>query len=96
MKNNYNSQILEKARVLCQDHEVEVRKIMASEVLGSICSVIPSDMFDLDIYEKVIELVYDSEISVKVVAIELVFQVSEFLSEDIKRTRMVSLFIELL
>ncbi len=75
---------------------MEVRKVMAGEVLMSICSVIPGDMFELDIYEKVIELVYDAEISVKVIAIRLVFKVSEFLGEDLKRTRMVSLFIELL
>lgn len=96
MTANYNPQVLEKARTLCQDHDVEVRKVMAGEVLMSICSVIPSDMFELDIYEKVIELVYDAEISVKVVAIRLVFQVSEFIGEDVKRTRMVSLFVELL
>ena len=41
MKNNYNPMILEKARVLCQDHDVEVRKIMAGEVLVAVCAVLP-------------------------------------------------------
>lgn len=96
MKQNYNSQILEKARVLCQDHDIEVRKIMASEVLEQICQVIPLDMFDMDIYEKIIELVYDQEIHVKVLAIDLVFKVADYFNEEMKRTRITSLFLELL
>jgi hypothetical protein len=32
---------------------------MASEVLEQICRVIPSEMFEMDMYEKIIELVYD-------------------------------------
>jgi hypothetical protein len=32
---------------------------MASEVLEQICAVIPAEMFEMDMYEKIIELVYD-------------------------------------
>jgi len=33
MKDRINNKLLDKARTLCQDHDIEVRKIMASEVL---------------------------------------------------------------
>ncbi len=69
---------------------------MASEVLEQICRVIPSEMFEMDMYEKIIELVYDQEINVKVSAIQLIFKVMEYLNEEMKKTRIVSLFIELL
>jgi len=69
---------------------------MASEVLEQICKIIPCDMFEMDIYEKIIELVYDSEITVKVPAIKLVFNVVEYFNEEMKRVRIVALFIELL
>lgn len=53
-------------------------------------------MFDMDIYEKIIELVYDQEIHVKVLAIDLVFKVADYFNEEMKRTRITSLFLELL
>ena len=40
------------------------------------------------------ELIYDGDISVKTSAIHLIFQISNFLSEECVKTRLCSVFLE--
>ena len=71
-------------RKLCEDHDVEIRKVIVVEVLEEVCKVVPSDTIEFDILAKIMELVYDAEINVKVEAIKLVFKVTDYLMESTK------------
>ena len=42
------------------------------------------------------ELVYDSDLEIKIQAIDLVFSLIDYYSEDIRKNRITNLFIELL
>jgi hypothetical protein len=42
------------------------------------------------------ELVYDSDIEIKIIAIDLVFALIDYYSVDIRKNRITNLFIELL
>lgn len=45
--------MFEKSRVLCLDHDIEVRKIMANEVIKKICKNIPADQIEMHLLDKV-------------------------------------------
>ncbi len=53
IKAKFKGQLLEKARTLCQDNEVNVRKIMVTEVIEKICRAIDADSLEFDMLEKV-------------------------------------------
>lgn len=44
---------MEKVRALCQDSDIEIRKLMANEVLEKICFSIGSDKTEIYLLEKV-------------------------------------------
>ena len=86
MKSKFTSGLVQKLRKLCEDHDVEIRKIIVVEVLEEVCKVVSQDTIEFDILAKIMELVYDAEINVKVEAIKLVFKVSSYFSEQTKST----------
>jgi len=78
-KNRISMNLVEIARQLCQNVDVEIRKIMVDEVLGKLCYAIEIELMEPMIFEKIMELVYDAEIKVKVSAIELVFNILDII-----------------
>lgn len=44
---------MEKVRALCQDSDIEIRKVMANEVLEKLCFSIGHDKIELYLLEKV-------------------------------------------
>ena len=76
--------LVQKLRKLCEDPDVEIRKVIVVEVLEEVCKVVSSDTIEFDILAKIMELVYDAEINVKVGAIKLIFKVTDYLMETTK------------
>jgi hypothetical protein len=56
LKDQIKGSLFDRARSLCQDSEIEVRKIMATEVLYKICSTISTDLLETYMLEKVHKL----------------------------------------
>ena len=81
-KDKIKGTLFERSRILCQDHDIEVRKIMAREVLFKLCCNISSDQIEMHLLDKVLQLVYDSEINVKCFGIELIFKITPYLSVE--------------
>ena len=53
MPKYFSGLIFDRARMLCQDPDPEVRKIMASEVLEKICNNVGADSTENKLLEKV-------------------------------------------
>ena len=81
---------------MCEDHDVEIRKIIVVEVLEQVCQVVSQDTIEFDILAKIMELVYDAEINVKIEAIKLVFKVSSYFSENTKSSWVSTFFTEIM
>ena len=58
-KKKFNNDLLQKARLLCQDADCSVRKVMATEVIEKICYAIENKNVQYQIMDKIMELVYD-------------------------------------
>ena len=53
MKNNFPSNLMEKVRSLCQDTDVQIRKIMVTDVLERIAFAIGTERTEIYLLEKV-------------------------------------------
>jgi serine/threonine-protein phosphatase 4 regulatory subunit 4 len=53
---------------------------MATEVIYKICQNIPTELIEIFMLEKALQLVYDSEINVKAAGIRLIFDIIPYLS----------------
>lgn len=69
---------------------------MAEEVLLKICSSISTELLEVYMLEKVLELVYDSDIGVKCGAVNTIFRIAHNLTPEERRQRIVKIFYELL
>lgn len=69
---------------------------MATEVLLRICKSISTELLEVYMLEKVLELVYDSDIAVKCGAINTIFRIAHNLSVNERKNRVVKLFYDLL
>lgn len=54
LKDKVKGPLFDRARILCQDTEIEVRKVMAKEVLLKICESISTDLLETYVLEKVL------------------------------------------
>ncbi|EAR93915.2 hypothetical protein TTHERM_00222320 (macronuclear) [Tetrahymena thermophila SB210] len=95
-KDKIKGTLFERSRILCLDHDIEVRKIMAKEVIQKICKYIATDSIEMHLLDKILQLVYDSEINVKCAGIELIFNITQYLSAEEQKNRMCKIFMELL
>ncbi|KAL4486111.1 hypothetical protein ABPG72_012164 [Tetrahymena utriculariae] len=95
-KDKIKGTLFERSRILCLDHDIEVRKVMAKEVIQKICKYIATDSIEMHLLDKILQLVYDSEINVKCAGIELIFNITQYLSAEEQKNRMCKIFMELL
>ncbi|KAM3135909.1 hypothetical protein pb186bvf_012038 [Paramecium bursaria] len=86
--------LLDRARLLCSDHETEIRLSMAKDVMLKICRVIDQESLETYLLEKVLELYYDSDLCVKQYGMKLFYDIAQYLSGDEIKTRVVKLFID--
>jgi serine/threonine-protein phosphatase 4 regulatory subunit 4 len=68
---------------------------MATEVIYKICQNIPTELIEIFMLEKALQLVYDSEINVKTAGISLIFDIIPYLSQEEQKNRIVKIFTEL-
>lgn len=52
-KDKIKGPLFDKARILCQDPDIEIRKVMAQEVLLKICNNISTELLEVYMLEKV-------------------------------------------
>ncbi|CAD8123645.1 unnamed protein product [Paramecium sonneborni] len=86
--------ILDRARNLCSDHDKEIRFIMANDVLIKVCQSISSDLIECYLMEKIMELYYDIDQTVKTAAMKLFFTISNNLSIDEIKNRCTKQFVD--
>jgi len=88
--------LFDQARFLCNDSEVEIRRVLAEEVLVKICRNLGTALTESKYIEKIFEFVYDSDIEVKMAAIDSLVELLDVLSPSFKRSKMVSVFFEMM
>lgn len=59
-KDKIKGTLFERSRILCQDHDIEVRKILAREVMFKICCNISSDQIEMHLLDKVSKNIYNT------------------------------------
>jgi len=88
--------LFDRARILCQDPDYEIRKVLAEEVMLKICYNAGTELTESKYLEKIMELLYDSNINIKLAAIDAIVKILDILSQDYKKTRMITVFLELM
>ena len=82
--------------MLCQDPDGEVRLIMASKVLKSVCESVDSETLENYFYEKILEMIYDADQNIKKHAIQLIFEIEHKLKEEERNTRLIKVLADVL
>lgn len=54
MKEGFPPNLMEKVRALCQDSDVQIRKMMVNDVIEKICCAIGPEKTEIYLFEKVI------------------------------------------
>ena len=67
---------------------------MATEVIEKICYAIDNKNVQYQILDKMMELVYDQEITVKISSIDLLIRILHLLSKEIKENTIANLFLD--
>jgi hypothetical protein len=67
---------------------------MAKEILEKLAKAIDAERFENYYLDKIIELIYDSDITVKISALKLIFNIFEKLTPHTRETRVISIFME--
>ena len=96
MGTKFQGRVFDRARMLCQDSEIDIRKVMTTEVLQKICAAVGNGVTESMLYDKIMELIYDSDCSVKVSAIELLVNILEMLPLELRKNKLTNLFLELM
>ncbi|CAD8122925.1 unnamed protein product [Paramecium sonneborni] len=92
--NEIKGPILDRSRNLCSDHDKEIRFVMADHVLIKVCQSISSDLIECYLMEKIMELYYDIDQTVKSAGMKLFFTIANNLSVDEIKNRCTKLFID--
>ena len=88
--------MFDQARFLCNDAEVEIRRVLAEEVLVKICRNLGTGLTESKYIEKIFEFVYDSDSGVKMAAIDSLVEILDVLSPAFKRSKMISVFFDMM
>lgn len=83
--------IINRITGLCDDSEISVRMLIASETLVTITKFIERDFLEIFIYEKMIELVYDKKTDVKVEAVKGLMKAIDFFPPELIENRVILL-----
>lgn len=86
--------IFDRAKQLCEDFEKSIRKLMASESILAIYAAVRSPIFTNILFEKIVELIYDPELEVKIEAIKMTVELLDYIKEEKKREKLVGIYIE--
>eukprot|EP00742_Colponemidia_sp_Colp-10_P003222 GILJ01003431.1.p1 GENE.GILJ01003431.1~~GILJ01003431.1.p1 ORF type:complete len:832 (-),score=95.82 GILJ01003431.1:122-2617(-) len=85
-RKSFMEKLLQRAVALCQDTDLDVRRVMCSQ-LPAICKAVVPDPVQDKIVDEILELTRDEEADVKLAAVELLLAVVDVLPGDIVTTK---------
>eukprot|EP00330_Aristerostoma_sp_ATCC50986_P004591 CAMPEP_0114593516 /NCGR_PEP_ID=MMETSP0125-20121206/15114_1 /TAXON_ID=485358 ORGANISM="Aristerostoma sp., Strain ATCC 50986" /NCGR_SAMPLE_ID=MMETSP0125 /ASSEMBLY_ACC=CAM_ASM_000245 /LENGTH=76 /DNA_ID=CAMNT_0001792781 /DNA_START=559 /DNA_END=789 /DNA_ORIENTATION=+ len=67
---------------------------MAGETMKRICHAVGTDITESKFLERIMQLLYDSDLDIKVLAIDTVADILEVLSEEFKKEKLLPILID--